>query len=335
MKMSFMEHRVTLLASFALLVYFIWMDVALYHRVQSLALVGPTPSSKPSGLFSPFTGLSVKMMMMDQVNNYVHAPLANLFNQVTRFSEVFYFITPNMISMAGVLSAAAAANVVTEDNLTMQRCAVLLMMLRTWFDALDGLVARARMGLVRHMSVRDTSGYVVDGVADALGFAVFLVGCFVNLRKKLLATKHYLPVVQMDCAAEKSASSGECFSTSSVIQHPVRKIALVIVCFGVQMAISCVFWDRYINEYHVLLETTGSGKAIAQTEVLRSSMTWIIMWFWRISNAHALMEMFLFAIFVNRMWEFLTWVQFIGFAELGTLIVFTEIHISSVSFFPG
>lgn len=328
LKMSFLEHRVTLLVFFALLTYFLWMDVALYHRIQSLSLVGPTPSSRPSGLFSPFTGLSVKMMMMDQVNNYIHAPLANLFNQVTRFSEVFYFVTPNMISVAGLLSAVAAARVVTEDSLTMQRCAVLLMMLRTWFDALDGLVARSRMGLVRHMSVRETSGYVVDGAADTLGFAVFLVGCFLHLRKKLPTTKHYLPMMQVDCPAEKTVSSG--ISTFSVIQHPVKKIIFVIVCFGMQMAISCLFWDRYINEYHMLLETAGSGKGIAQTEVLRSSMMWIIMWFWRISNAHALMEMFLCAIFVNRMWEFLTWVQFIGFAELGTLILFTEVHLSSV-----
>ncbi|EEC10150.1 hypothetical protein IscW_ISCW007695 [Ixodes scapularis] len=113
-----------------------------------------------------------------------------------------------MISVAGLLSAVAAARVVTEDSLTMQRCAVLLMMLRTWFDALDGLVARSRMGLVRHMSVRETSGYVVDGAADTLGFAVFLVGCFLHLRKKLPTTKHYLPMMQVDCAAEKTASSG-------------------------------------------------------------------------------------------------------------------------------
>lgn len=83
MRMPLLEHRVTLLVSFALLTYFLWMDVALYHRIQNLDLVGPTPSSRPAGPFSPFTGLSVKMIMMDQVNNYVHAPLADIFNQVS------------------------------------------------------------------------------------------------------------------------------------------------------------------------------------------------------------------------------------------------------------
>ncbi|XP_037527754.1 ceramide phosphoethanolamine synthase [Rhipicephalus sanguineus] len=326
-KTSLLEHRVTLLVSFALLTYFLWMDVALYHRIQSLQLVGPSPTPAPSSLFSPFTGLSVKMMMLDQVNNYIHAPLANLFDRVTRFTEVFYFITPNMISVAGVVSALAAAKVVTAESLAMQRLAVLLMTLRTFLDAFDGQVARSRMGIVRLMSMRQTSGYMVDGVADTIGFAAFLAGCFLHLRRRLLSSKHYLPMVQLE-GVDKSLPNGG--SSFSVIQHPAKKIMVVVLCFGAQMAISCFFWDRYINEYHILLETPGSRKEAAQTEVLRSSMMWIIMWFWRIANAHALMQMFLFAIFINRMWEFLLWIQYIGFAVLGTLVVFTEFHLRTI-----
>lgn len=326
-KTSLLEHRVTLLVSFALLTYFLWMDVALYHRIQSLQLAGPTPAPAPSRLFSPFTGLSIKMMMLDQVNNYIHAPLANLFDRVTRFTEVFYFITPNMISVAGVVSALAAAKVVTAESLAMQRLAVLLMTLRTFLDAFDGQVARSRMGIVRLMSMRQTSGYMVDGVADTIGFTAFLVGCFLHLRRRVLSSKHYLPMVQVE-AVDKSLPNGG--SSFSAVQHPVKKVMVVALCFGAQMAISCFFWDRYINEYHILLETPGSRKEVAQTEVLRSSMMWIIMWFWRIANAHALMQMFLFAIFINRMWEFLLWIQYIGFAVLGTLVVFTEFHLRTV-----
>lgn len=327
-KTSLLEHRVTLLVSFALLTYFLWMDVALYHRIQSLQLAGPTPTPAPSSLFSPFTGLSIKMMMLDQVNNYIHAPLANLFDRVTRFTEVFYFITPNMISVAGVVSAVAAAKVVTAESLAMQRLAVLLMTLRTFLDAFDGQVARSRMGVVRLMSMRQTSGYMVDGVADTIGFAAFLAGCFLHLRRRLLSSKHYLPMVQAEAAVDKSLTNGG--SSFSVVQHPAKKIMVVVLCFGAQMAISCFFWDRYINEYHILLETPGSRKEAAQTEVLRSSMMWIIMWFWRIANAHALMQMFLFAIFINRMWEFLLWIQYVGFAVLGTLVVFTEFHLRTI-----
>lgn len=325
-KTSLHEHRVTLLVSFALLTYFLWMDVALYHRIQSLKLVGPTP--EPPGHFSPFRGLSVKMMMLDHVNNYVAVPLAYLFDRVTRFTEVFYFVTPNMISLAGVVCAMAAAKLVTSESLAMRQLAVLFMTLRTFMDSLDGQVARSRMGIVRLMSVRQTSGYVVDGVADTIGFAVFLAGCFVYLRRRLLASKLYLPMVHAADSGDKSSPNGG--STFSVAPHPVKKIMVVVLCLGAQMAVSCFFWDRYINEYHILLELSGSRKEVAQTEVLRSSMMWIIMWFWRISNAHALMQMFLFAIFINRMWEFLVWIQYIGFAVLGTLVLFTEFHLRTV-----
>lgn len=331
-KTSLFEHRVTLMVSFATLIYFLWMDVALYHRIQSLNLVGPTPAPAPSSLFSPFTGISVKMMMLDQVNNYIHGPLANLFDKMTRFTEVFYFITPNMISVAGVVSAFAAAKAVTGESLAMQRLGVLLMTLRTFLDALDGQVARSRMGIVRLMSVRQTTGYMVDGVCDTIGVIAFLVGCFVHLRRRVLSSKHYLPMVQQEGPADKAASNGG--STFAVVQHPVKRVLVVMLCFGAQLAIGCFFWDRYINEYHVLLELPGPGKErpseAAQTEVLRSSMMWIIMWFWRVSNSHALTHMFLFAIFINRMWEFLLWIQYIGFAVLGTLVVFTEFHLRTV-----
>lgn len=123
----------------------------------------------------------------------------------TRFSEVFYFVTPNMISLAGVLSALAAAKLVTSESLAMQRCAVLLMTLRTWFDALDGLVARSRMGLVRHLSIRDTSGYLVDGLADTIGFAVFLLGCFFCLRKRPPTSKRHIFTKPSECGAESTA----------------------------------------------------------------------------------------------------------------------------------
>lgn len=327
-KTSLFEHRFTLLVSFAMLTYFLWMDVALYHRIQSLHLVGPTPAPAPSSLFSPFTGISVKMMMLDQVNNYIHGPLANLFDKMTRFTEVFYFITPNMISVAGVVSAFAAAKAVTGESLAVQRLGVLLMTLRTFLDALDGQVARSRMGIVRLMSVRQTTGYMVDGVCDTIGIIAFLVGCFVHLRRRVLSSKHYLPMVQQEGSADKAASNGG--STFSVVQHPVKRVVVVVLCFGAQLAIGCFFWDRYINEYHVLLELPAPGKEVAQTEVLRSSMMWIIMWFWRVSNSHALIHMFLFAIYINRMWEFLLWIQYIGFVVLGTLVVFTEFHLRTV-----
>lgn len=49
----------------------------------SLLATPSAETTKESGhLFSAFKGLSVKMMMMDQANNYIFTPLAEIFNEV-------------------------------------------------------------------------------------------------------------------------------------------------------------------------------------------------------------------------------------------------------------
>ena len=91
-----------------------------------------------------------------------------------------------------------------------------------------------------------------------------------------------------------------------------------------------------IFRYHNLLENgdnhqdDGKSISIYQIEVMHSSLTWSIMWFWRVLNAHALMQYLLFAVFVNRIWEFLLWAQYTGFISIGTLTFFSQIHVLHV-----
>lgn len=111
-----------------------------------------------------------------------------------------------------------------------------------------------------------------------------------------------------------------------------KRILTVVGCFGLQLAISCVFWDHYISEYHELLEVHSPHiDPHDQSEVLRSSLMWIIMYFWRVSNAHSLMHFFLFFVFTDHMWDFLLWIQYIGLVNIGVLVAFTELHLRSVS----
>lgn len=235
------EHRCTIIGLVFLTIFFLWMDISLYYKVQeikphSMAITSsqifPTsvnsPSinsgalnsdskngasvyannknneissnleTEPSRLFSPFRGLSIKMMMMDQMNNYIFTPLAEIFNDITQLSKNFNSITPNMISAAGVFWAILAAKLVTYDNLIIHRLSVLFFQIRTFFDALDGIVARDHLGIKQHISLSNTSGYLVDGIADSIGFAAYLLGCYYYLRRNLpkfrLNSHHYLPV---------------------------------------------------------------------------------------------------------------------------------------------
>lgn len=96
------ENKATAVISFAALLYFIWMDIALFYQVQSR--MGVRHSSSPHGtattpavtvpqMLSPFTGLSVKLIMTDPVNNYVHVPAAHIFNEVSRVGYFHHYKT--------------------------------------------------------------------------------------------------------------------------------------------------------------------------------------------------------------------------------------------------
>ncbi|GIZ02944.1 ceramide phosphoethanolamine synthase [Caerostris extrusa] len=262
-------------------------------------------------------------------------PAAMIFNEVTKFSTVFYFITPNMVSFIGILFAIGAGKCMCLDSRIYHCLAIFLFQMRTWCDALDGIVARCRIGMVQHVSLRNTSGYVVDGVADALGFAAFLIGCFQFLRTVVPKHKYYLPLSTNETCKEcKDGNANGGGAQNSIVSNAntQRRVFYVVLCFGLQMAIGAFFWDHYINAYHNLLETNAPSEAqtAAQNDVLRSSITWILMWFWRLSNAHTFIQFLLFAIYINKLWEFLTWIQFVGFAQIFTLAFFTEMHLSTI-----
>ncbi|XP_076337591.1 ceramide phosphoethanolamine synthase-like isoform X2 [Tachypleus tridentatus] len=324
-----LKHSLTLMIISGLLIYFLWMDIALYHNIQLIAPVLPNSKQsddRTSSFLSPFTGLSVKMMMMDPINNYILTPIAQLFNYATSFSEKCYVITPNMISFAGLVFAGFAAKCMVSDSIIRQRIAVLLFQGRTWCDALDGIVARDRMGMVKHASLRSTPGYVIDGLADTLGFTAFLVGCYYYLRHWPPNEVHYRILPSKEYVEKNGGHTSE--NGSQTIWTP-RRLFYVVFCFGMQIALSAFFWDRYIHSYSELLETPQSavGKAMAQNEQMKSSFTWITMWFWRVCNAHCLIQFLLVAIVIDKMWEFFRYVQYSGFAVLLILAFFSELNL--------
>lgn len=132
-----------------------------------------------------FQGMSVKLMMTDPVDNYLLAPLSEAFADMVNFKDNLWFITPNMVSYAGVISALAAAKLVTYNSSTLHKLSYLLFQLRTWLDDLDGAVARSRLGIHKHVSLQKTSGYVVDGVCDAIGFVAYIIGCYIFMKNTI------------------------------------------------------------------------------------------------------------------------------------------------------
>lgn len=393
---SLVEHKGTFLGIFFVLMYFMWMDVALYYNIQAreptrpmLMPQQPAAMTMTGGgggggaigggdgvgsgaggattaqqhhsshqstrrLFSPFNGLTVKMMMIDPANHYIHTPAATIFNELTHFSTVLYFITPNMISVAHIIVAVVAAKFIASDTLLMRQVGVVLFELRAFLDCLDGVVYRAHNNLESNISNFGSMGYIIDGIADTAGSAALVVGVYIYLRRSLpqrgggwmklsLATCEHNNSSSSSCHHNGGSGGGSSSGghhhhhhlSNGIVTH--RRLLGVLGCFSLQLAISAGFWDRYISGYHQLLENPQATEQqmILQNEVLKSALMWIIMWFWRIVNAHALLEMILFSIFVDRLWEYLLFVQYIGFMVLIVLISLTEVHFHDVSNYIG
>lgn len=343
-----------------------------------------------------FNGMSIKLMMTDPIDNYFMGPLSELFASLCNFKQRFHFISANMVSYSGVISALVAAKLVTHNSPSLHKLSVLFFQLRTWLDDLDGVVARSRMGITKHVSLTSTPGYIIDGVCDAIGFAAYTIGCYIYLRNNIIsrsspggspggrsssapgdklqsadfsrsATDKQIPLKQGqehherdkadniigcettnkldsavkeldDCSVEGSRFGvtlredirDETPAQVNVINN--RQLVVAVSCFLLQLTICSTLWNRYILVYRDLLESPSTKiiQARAKRQILKSNVMFALIWFWRLTNGHSMMQMLAASIFVGKLWQFLNFIKYLGFIEILSLAALTELHITDV-----
>jgi hypothetical protein len=179
--------KILLTLLFLLVIFYIYMDVLLYLRIQNYPIernynlnnsitsnmleknYGTTQyplSSATSFLLesqksikysnvtwidchiNPLCDVTVKALMLDQTNHYIFAPMATVFDDIVGLSRC-NIITPNMISFFHVFVAALAGRMIASDNLGYRRLGTVLFQFRTFLDDLDGHVARTKKGKLR------------------------------------------------------------------------------------------------------------------------------------------------------------------------------------------
>ena len=126
-----------------ILLYFAWMDVALYYKLQSKTsyllltqnyvkakndllklknvnqsivvveklTTQKTPSSSPIDLtsFDAFNPISIKSLMLDHTNHYIYYPLGSWIDKdLLKISESWTYVTPDVISWSHVIVASVA-----------------------------------------------------------------------------------------------------------------------------------------------------------------------------------------------------------------------------------
>lgn len=255
-----------------LLAFFIAMDIHLYFALQDTTLVNSKPPE--DGHFSPFQPLTVKLLMTDPFNHYILTTSAEYFDEITRFSKVFFFITPNMISFTHLTVAFIAAKLVSSENLSTRRYGILLYQLRSWLDDLDGVVYRSHSKTKgKYQSNHNTLGYYVDIYSDLIGGTALMFGILFFLWKTLpLNTYSQLPVTKpLENGSSSPLANGSPtrkFIFNGSILHMMlpgsekssgggyskQFIFFKCFCFGILMGVAAQTWDIVVADYTNLLQ---------------------------------------------------------------------------------
>ncbi|KAH3694319.1 ceramide phosphoethanolamine synthase-like [Dreissena polymorpha] len=330
--LSLNQRHCVLLLVVMVVSYYLIMDATLYQTFQAVDLVNE--KKVPGQSWSPFRPLSVKLIMTDPTTHYVITPSSEYFNDFTHFSEVFYFITPNMITFTHVFLAFVAVKCIVSDSLKNRRIGVILYEIRTFLDALDGAVYRARAVNKTYESHHDEIGYWIDSFCDTMGGIALIFGIIFFFLWKQPPKKEVgsLPWTNDDQNGNLIDSSSEKHDTRTYKYYTNKIIFWRCLSYGAQIGLASAMWDQTLWSYNDIFMTPANmpNAASRQSQALHSSYTFAIMWAWRMLEGQALIHYFLLAILFDYVWEFLRFVQYWGFVILGILIFSSYYHVSSL-----
>ncbi|XP_066151183.1 ceramide phosphoethanolamine synthase [Euwallacea fornicatus] len=311
---------------FMTLIFYGYMDYNLYVRIKNFPLRKVLDKDNTTRVeykdvtwvectINPLCEVTVKALLLDHTNYYLLAPLVTIADNFIHISEIA-FVTPNSISFFHVFVAIVSAKCVSSGNLAYRRIGVTLFELRTWLDDWDGYVARVRKHIKGERSEIGTSGYYIDGICDALGCTALVIGILIFFRNNP-PRRGYM---QLPTNVEDNLYCGKVVA--------MRKVLKKLGFFVIQLIISSAAWNRYIALYQDLLErpTTNVIELQRQNEVLTNSFFYSICWLWRVVNVHNMLHCLLLAIFCDKLWEFLCFLQYVGYAILFSVICATELH---------
>lgn len=318
---------------FFVILWYLFMDINLYLRIQNYPLENELTTNYTKSYqdvswvscnISPICDVTPKALLLDHTNHYIFAPLAQIIDDIFKISKISW-ITPNSISFFHVFVAIVSAKCISDDSLAYRRIGVVLFEFRTFLDDMDGHVARARKNIKGELSEVGTTGYYVDGICDGLGIIALFIGMFIYLRNNPPRRGYMqLPTI----ASENDRDNGLPYR----IKVTTKKVVVKICFFSAQVVLSSAAWNRYIALYQDMLGN-HFGMNDRQLMVFRSPFFFSLAWMWRIINLHNLLHLLLLSIFCDKLWEFLRFIQYIGFVMLLGGICITEIHILDVKNF--
>lgn len=106
------------------------------------------------------------------------------------------------------------------------------------------------------------------------------------------------------------------------------QVKLIVVSFGFRLLFTGLIWDHFVHKYHDLLMVFSNNANVRkmQEQAFKSISMWLIMWFWRLGNACAMLEHLSITTFFGKLWEYLVFTNYIGWIYLIILSLLTQIH---------
>lgn len=362
------------------LIYFLWMDVGLYYNLnsarenllvtQNYQKLNKSTTQKPflpkETFFDPYNPLSVKLLAMDHINHYIHYPLSWWLDfNILHVTDMYTFITPDMISYSHVLVSLFGAKLLISDSLFVRRLGCMLFELRTFLDSYDGYVARIRSHKIAMVQESGGWGYYLDGLCDFAGTVFFMVALLILLKRSHLQRTFMIPLIPCHYISSCKkiiknlfVQQGKDYLLNNNDLEKEEKLIPVLLpgarsdekeklkngeiysqtcvsifCLSLLQLTSSIFWNRYIQSYHTLLEVPVISSPInietMQISTMQSASFWMIIWSWKLLNPHALMSTLQYSIFFDQYLSVISWIQYIAFAPMFVLVFMSEMHLQA------
>lgn len=120
-----------------------------------------------------FWPLPVKKMMMADATHFLRSPIAELVESVFCFSEIFPFVTANLVSFFHNVLSLVSIRFLAHDQLFWRQFGVGIFQFRNFLDSFDGVLYRAHARRTDYKSNYGSIGYFVDAVSDTFGGNLF------------------------------------------------------------------------------------------------------------------------------------------------------------------
>ncbi|KAL4230271.1 ATP-dependent RNA helicase [Mactra antiquata] len=322
-----------------LVLYYLVMDSILYNTLQSVDLVNE--KKIPGEPWSPFHPLSVKLIMTDHTNHYILTPISERFDEITKFSKTFYFITPNMITLTHLALSFVAAKFIFSESLQSRRIGVLIFQLKILLDAFDGTVFRSRAANKQYKSHHSNFGFWMDSTCDTIGAAALSFSVLFWLWWKCPPGVDSPPTSATSLPWSSKDNNPDEAKLNLVTEMPTNRQSVVYskqfiffrcLCFGLQMGLSSAIWDQTTMQYEkvFMAKLADNDLAVLQSTYLHSTTTWLIFWCWRVIEGQSLQQIYLCAIFIDKIWAFLRCIQYLGLLAIILLTGFSFYHVTEI-----